>query len=570
MAGWSDTHGNIYIADQTRIRKIDVFGIMSTVCGTGRPGFTADGAPATATLVSYVSSLWGDSLGNLFYIDEDFERLRKINAMTSIVTTVVVSYVDEKFTDENVTDGANWSRSNVSGYYLTGDSAGNLYYSDYSYYAVIKLEKSSGRVLAIAGNGTCAYGGELVVATSSGVYVPTGLAVDTLGNVFFVEEMSDRIRRVTKAGIMQTIVGTGRNGCNDEDELPGTSTDLCYPSALSIDSLGNLFWVEVILNGVRKYTLSTGLVGTLIAGYGANYAGKDSMILSSPLGIWSNSRGDLFIADTYNYRVRSMVNKIISTVAGTGYSYGGDEGSPATSASVDTPGSLWGDTLGTVYFADIYNYRIRAISATGIITTLGGMGKNVPFTADGTAFTSMSLSNLQALSGDSNGNIYFFDNGRLRRYIVSSSSVQTLAGNGVSGYNGNNVSASRVYFSNPRAIWVNTMGDVYIAEPNNQRVRLYNHAMGRVWDFAGNGSTRYGGDNVLATETTLWNPYGVWGDTVGNVFISDYSNLRIRRVQLNGIITTFAGNGMYDRGSDGVSATSVPIGYPTSVSGDSL
>ncbi len=92
----------------------------------------------------------------------------------------------------------------------------------------------------------------------------------------------------------------------------------------------------------------------------------------------------------------------------------------------------------------------------------------------------MSLSNLEALSGDSNGNIYFFDSNRLRRYVISSCSVQTLAGNGSYGYNGNNVSASSVHFSYPRAIWVNTMGDVYITESNNQRVRFYSKAAGRV------------------------------------------------------------------------------------------
>eukprot|EP01040_Poterioochromonas_malhamensis_P027228 gene27228-biopygen4786 len=454
---------------------------------------------------------------------------------------------------------------------MTGDSAGNLYYSDYSYYRVRKFVKSTGRVLTIAGNGTYAYGGEIVVATSTSVKDPAGLVVDTSGNVFFVEQSGQRIRKVTNAGIMQTIVGTG-NQCYNGDGLPGTSTYLCYPRSLSIDSLGNLFWVETSSNRLRKYTLSTGLVSTLIGGYGGGYAGDGLNITSSRSqviiygqGVWSNSRGDLFIADTYNYRVRSIVNQIINTVAGNGYySYGGD-GGPATSAYINTPGSVWGNTLGTVYFTDIGNYRIRAISAAGIITTLGGTGKSGPFTADGTAFTSMSLSNIQALSGDSNGNIYFFDNNRLRRYLISSSSVQTLAGDlyGTSGYNGNNVSASSVYFFYPNAMWVNTKGDVYIAEPNNQRVRLYNRAAGRVWDFAGNGSYRYGGDNLPATQTTV-NPYGVWGDTMGNVFISDSSNRRIRRVLSNGIITTFAGNGVYGSGSDGVSATSVPLGYPSS------
>eukprot|EP01040_Poterioochromonas_malhamensis_P014444 gene14444-biopygen3304 len=477
---------------------------MNTICGTGVSGSTTDGAPATATKVSSATTLWGDTLGNIFYLDVDYKRLRKIDVVTSIVSTVVGNGVGG-FTGENTTG----TSTSLYGYFMTGDSAGNLYYSDYSYNRVRKYVKSTGTVLSIAGNGVEANGGDLVAATSTSINKPIGLAVD--------------FRQYT---------------------------------------LGNLFWVELSFNRLRKYTLSTGLVSTLIGGYGGGYAGDGLNITSSRSqvkiygrGVWSNSRGDLFIADTNNYRVRSIVNQIINTVAGNGLlSYGGD-GGPATSAYINTPGSVWGDTLGTVYFTDMNNYRIRAISAAGIITTLGGTGKNGPFTADGTAFTSMSLSNIQALSGDSNGNIYFFDSNYLRRYVISSSSVQTLAGAGTSGYNGNNVSASSVYFSNPRAIWVNTMGDVYIADSDNQRVRLYNKAAGRVWDFAGNGSSGYKGDNVPATRTTV-NPFGVWGDTVGNVFICDNSNLRIRRVLLNGIITTFAGNGVFGFGTNGVPATS--------------
>eukprot|EP01040_Poterioochromonas_malhamensis_P013630 gene13630-biopygen3048 len=378
MGGWSDTNGNFYLADQTRIRKIDVFGTMKTVGGRGMSGFNADGAPATSTLVSSVVSLWGDSLGNLFYLDNG--RLRKIDAVTSILSTVVGTG-NYGFSGENVTG----TSTSLNGYFLTGDSAGNLYYSDYSYYRVRKFVKSTGRVLTIAGNGTYAYGGELVVATSTSVKDPTGLVVDTSGNVFFIEQSGQRIRRVTKAGIMQTIVGTGKQ-CYNGDGLPGTSTYLCYPRSLTIDTLGNLFWVETSSNRLRKYTLSTGLVSTLIGGYGSGYAGDGLNITSSrsqvtiyAQGLWSNSRGDLFIADTYNYRVRSIVNQIINTVAGNGLlSYGGD-GGPATSAYINTPGSVWGNTLGTVYFTDMNNYRIRAISAAGIITTLGGTGKSGPF-----------------------------------------------------------------------------------------------------------------------------------------------------------------------------------------------
>jgi uncharacterized protein YceK len=367
--------------------------------------------------------------------------------MTSVVTTVVGGG-RYGFNGENVT-GTN---TTLFGSFMTGDSAGNLYFSDIGvseddsdigvsedeFYSsdnsasrVRKFVKSTGRVLTIAGNGMKDDSGERGVATSTSIDNPGSLVMDTLGNIFFIEQSSSQIRKVTTAGILETVVGFGRGSREDG---PVSSADLSEPFSLTIDSLGNVFWVEINFSTrLRKFTVSTGLVSTLISKYGSDYAGDGLNITSNPSqifinnaqGIWSNSRGDLFIADTYNYRVRSIVNQIINTVAGNGYlSYGGD-GGPATSAYINTPGSVWGNTLGTVYFTDIGNYRIRAISAAGIITTLGGTGKSGPFTADGTAFTSMSLSNIQALSGDSNGNIYFFDNNRLRRYLISSSSVQT-------------------------------------------------------------------------------------------------------------------------------------------------
>eukprot|EP01040_Poterioochromonas_malhamensis_P015217 gene15217-biopygen3555 len=573
MGGWSDTHGNFYIADQTRIRKVDAFGIMNTICGTGVSDFNADGAPANATLVSHVKSVWGDSLGNLFYIDRNNQRLRKIDVNTSIVTTVVGGGV-YRFNVENETGTSN----RLSGSFMTGDSVGNLYYSDTSNYRVRKFVKSTGKVLTIAGKGINAYDREVVVATSSSIRYPTDLVVDTSGNVFFIE--FQRIRRVTPEGIMQTIIGTGDES-KKVDGAPGTSTSLFKPQSLYIDSLGNLFWVDVGYYTLRKYTQSTGLVSTLLgiggqyAGDGLNITSNTSQIFISARGVWGNSRGDIFIADTNNNRVRSIVNQIINTVAGNGYLSYGDDGGPATSAYINSPNSVWGNTLGTVYFADGNNFRIRAISAAGIITTLGGTGKDDPFTADVTAFTSMSLSDIQALSGDSNGNLYFMANGRLTKYVISSSSVQILAGtglflgNGKTEYNQDNASASGVFFYNPREMWVNTKGDVYLTESGLHLVRVYNQAAERVWNFAGNGIQYYSEDRVPATQTGV-NPYGVWGDTLGNVFINDYYNGLIRRVLSDGIITTFAGSPFGGSDGDGVSATSVDIFYTTSVTGDSL
>ena len=228
--------------------------------------------------------------------------------------------------------------------------------------------------------------------------------------------------------------------------------------------------------------------------------------------------------------------------SGTNSGFSGDSGK-ATSASLNTPLGVVVDTSGNIYISDSLNYRIRKVTiSTGIITTIAGTG-----------FSSYSGDNGQATSAnlypygialDSSANVYMADvlNQRIRKITVSTGIITTVAGTGLAGYSSDNAAATSSTIYSPQGVAVDTSGNIYIADTNNDRIRKV--TSGIITTVAGNGGYLYNGDNKQATSATLNNPTGVDVDTSGNLYIADQYNHRIRKVTVStGIITTIAGTG---------------------------
>ena len=319
----------------------------------------------------------------------------------------------------------------------------------------------------------------------------------------------------------------------------------------------------------------TTIAGNGTQGYSGDNAAATSAALAGPAGIFVDDSGNVFIADWGNNRIRKVNNStgIITTVAGNGtLGYSGDSAA-ATNAELNNPGGVSVDAFGNVFIADYYNHRIRKVNgSTGIITTIAGNG-TMGYSGDGSLATSAELRNPFGVSVDALGNVFIADDGnsRIRKVNSSTGIITTIAGNGVYGYGGDGVAATSTGLSSPTGVSVDVLGNVFIADAANNRIRKVNCSTGIITTVAGNGTQGYGGDGSAATSAALYYPQGVFVDAAGNLFIAEYFNHRIRKVNgSTGIITTIAGNGTADYAGDGAAATSAELNYPSGVFADVL
>ena len=345
-------------------------------------------------------------------------------------------------------------------------------------------------------------------------------------------------------------------------------------NGVAVDARGDIFVAE--LYGLRIREVSNGIINT-IAGGGSPYGDSGlstNAQLYYPTGVTVGAGGNVLIADKFDQRIRNVFNRAITTVAGTGtagFTYGsfsGDNGL-ATNAHLQEPSAVAVDKDGSIYVADSDNFRVRKIS-NGIITTAAGSGTDGNgFSGDGGPATSAQLNtaNLGSIALDSAGNIYIADTNNQRIRKVSNGIITTVAGNGTSGVSGDNGPATSAQLNNPSGVAVHSVGNLYIADSYNQRVRKVSN--GIITTVAGNGTSGNGGDNGPATGAQLYDPVGIAVDSAGNLFIADSINNRIRRVS-NGIITTIAGStGAVGFGGDNGPATSAQLYSPQGVAVDS-
>jgi sugar lactone lactonase YvrE len=337
--------------------------------------------------------------------------------------------------------------------------------------------KQLGEIITVAGGGV----GDNGVATSSSLNGPSGVAVDSAGNIYIAETGSNCIRKVAAGtGIITTVAGNGTYG-HSGDNGTATSAGLQGPSGVAVDSAGNIYIADTGSNRIRKVTAGTG---------------------------------------------------IITTVAGNGtHDYSGDNGA-ATSASLAWPYGVAVDSTGNIYIADYGSNRIRKVTAgTGIITTVAGFG-TIGYFGDNGPATSASLDYARGVAVDNAGNIYIADNenNRIRKVTAETGIITTVAGNGTQGYSGDNGPATSASLFQPDSMVVDSAGNIYIADSENNRIRMVAAGTGIITTVAGNGSFTYSGDNGAATSASLFLPSGVAVDSAGNIYIADFGNNRIREV----------------------------------------
>ena len=340
-------------------------------------------------------------------------------------------------------------------------------------------------------------------------------------------------------------VGTGTRGFSG-DGGPATDAQLNGPFGVALDNEGNLYIVDRDDQRIRKVDSSgtiTAVAGTGTRGFSGDGGPATNAQLSGPRDVALDGAGNLYIADRDNHRIRKVDTAgTITTVAGTGTRGFSGDGGPATSARLSRPSGVALDAAGNLYIVDRDNHRIRKVYASGIITTVAGTGDE-GFSGDGGPATSARLNRPWAIALDGAGNLYITDLRNIRiRKVDTSGTITTVAGTGEEGFSGDGGPATSAQLFGPRGVALDGAGNLYIADTGNIRIRKVDTA-GTITTVAGTGVFGFSGDGGPATSAQLNGDRGIALDGAGNLYIAEFVNRRIRKMDTSGTITTVAGTG---------------------------
>ena len=311
--------------------------------------------------------------------------------------------------------------------FVAADAAGNVYIADQNNNR-IRLVNTHGTISTFAGNGSADFSGDGGPATQASLNSPTGVFADGLGNVFIADVGNQRIRKVDSSGTITTVAGSGSRGYSGDGGL-ATSAGFYNPDRAVVDRSGNIYIADQSDHRVRKVDSASGIVTTVAGTGGQGFSGDGgpatSAELNNPDAVALDLNGNLYIADQFNQRIRKVDSSgTITTVAGNGTAAFGGDGGPATSASLNYPGGLIVDSSGNIYFADDLNFRVREVSASGVITTVAGDGAQ-GFGGDGGPALDASLNGQFGVAIDPSGNLLIADSANNRIRIVAAASSVT-------------------------------------------------------------------------------------------------------------------------------------------------
>ena len=353
----------------------------------------------------------------------------------------------------------------------------------------------NGIITTVAGNGTTNYSGDGGAATNAGLYRPSGVALDSSGNLFIADTDNNRIRKISTGGIITTVAGSGPTGFGtgsySGDGGAATNATLNGPTSVAVDANGNLFIADYLHDRIREVS-ANGII-TTIAGGGTSYpddgGAATNADLGDPIALTLDANGNLFFAENDGFRVRKVTtNGILTTVAGINEPGGfSGDGGPATNANLSLPASVAADDSGNLFIADAGNDRIRKVSTNGIITTVVG-STPAPFygggsySGDGGAATNATLNLPEGVALDASSNLFIADtyNQRIRE-VNASSVITTIAGNGTTNYFGDGGAAANASLNYPTGFEaLDPGGNILIAVWGNNWVRKVSNTQGPV------------------------------------------------------------------------------------------
>ena len=540
----ADSSGNLYIADadDNRIRKVDTSGVISTFAGTGLPGYNGDRIKATSAQLNFPSSLAVDATGNLYIADQGNSRVRVISSDGTINT------VAGNGSPGILGDNGPATQAQINPLAIAIDAQGNLYISTLDYR--IRKVDTNETITAFAGTGSPTYAGDNGPAINASIGQSPALICDAKGDLYVADPENGYVRMIDTAGIIHPVAGSGQYGYIS-DFVPASEAVLSA-QGLALDSSGsNLYISELTLNAVRVVDLTSMLIHTVAGNGNSGFLGDGGPPLlaefDSPAGLTLDGSNAIYVADFLNQRVRKVAGNTISTIAGTSNGDGG----PATSAFLNFPQGLAVDGSNNLVVADTGNAVARRFSLGSGISTFG-----------------MLLGAPMAVAVDGSGNFYVTDDEPLVLEITKTGSTSIIAGDSESGYSGDNGPATGAMIDNPTGVAVDAAGNVYFTDETNYKIRKVTSSSGVVTTIAGNGNPAYSGDNGPALNAGF-DPQDIAVDIPGNLYIADSLNNRVRKIALDGTITTVAGTGVAGYAGDGGPAVGAQLALPSGVALDS-
>ena len=564
-----DKKGDVYIAmrEHNIISRIDTKGMMTRYAGSGESGFSGDGGPAIKANFKTPAGLAFDPEGNLYIADRENHRVRKIDTSGNISTFAGIGKAG--FSG----DGGPAVRAKLnlpSG--LATDKKGNLFISDRSNDRIRVVDKK-GVIRTYAGSGVAGFQGDAGPALKAQLDKPFGIALDEAENLYIADRNNNRVRKVSPEGIITTVAGDGGFFFMG-DNGPAYRASVAAPTGVAVDKKGNLYIADRNNNRIRLVD-KLGMIRT-VAGTGQQDYNGDSETaretnLYLPFGLIVDSNDNLLIIDRSHYRIRRIDPKSgeVETVAGNGLKLFAGDGGPATGATLSFPHGMFVDKDDNLIFSDKGHYRIRKITPKGIISTIGGngrrgnVGNNIP-ALEANVYNVTTI--IQNPAGDAfmsspSGFVSIIRRldakGIIHDYIDTASPRyrEAISKSKHKGLVQTGAVATITQFSD---IVFDPKGNLFISDRLNHQIRKID-LNGNISTIAGVGDSDYYGDGGPALEAAFRDPNALASDKQGNIYIAEAANNRIRKIDTKGIVTTVAGNGEHADSGDGGPALQAAI-----------